>query len=324
MSNETLLPYLIVATVALLLWGIYQIVGGVADQRKRIRQRLSGVSANTSAASFDPESFTVVKRKIEFKGASGMLALLPGMKTLGIRLSQVWPSISLARFALITLACALGSFVAILVSSGSPLPSSIAAAICGMIPFILMTGKRNRTEKQMMDQLPEALEFLARVLRSGHSLSTGIQMMAEELPKPLCTEFGKCYDAHSLGQPLEDALKDSAIRIDNPDFGFFVTATLIQRQTGGDLAEVLDNISEMIRQRIRLSSHVKAKTAEGRMTGHILCAFPVLMFMVSYYLNPKYAEVLLHTNTGIGLLLLAAFMLVAGSYAIRRITTIVV
>jgi len=92
-------------------------------------------------------------------------------------------------------------------------------------------------------------------------------------------------------------LKDTAVRVDNSDFGFFVTAILIQRQTGGDLSEVLSNISGMIRQRIRLQQHVKAKTAEGRFTGYILVVFPIILFFLSYYLNPAYASVLLHTST---------------------------
>jgi tight adherence protein B len=147
-------------------------------------------------------------------------------------------------------------------------------------------------------------------------------MMADELPQPLAGEFRRCYDQHSVGQPLEDSLKDAALRVDNSDFGFFVTAILIQRQTGGDLSEVLTNISGMIRQRIRLQQHVKAKTAEGRFTGYILVVFPVVLFFICYYVSPTYANVLLHTKTGIYLLGIAAGMLMLGTWLIRKITTI--
>ena len=184
------------------------------------------------------------------------------------------------------------------------------------------TSAVNRRQRDFLDQLPEALDFLSRILRAGHSLSTGLQMMADELPQPLSGEFRRCYDSHSVGQALEDSLKDTAVRVDNSDFGFFVTAILIQRQTGGDLSEVLTNISDMIRQRIRLAQHVKAKTAEGRFTGYILVVFPVVLFFVSYYLNPGYASVLLHTSTGLWLLATAAGMLMMGSWAIKKITTI--
>jgi tight adherence protein B len=111
-------------------------------------------------------------------------------------------------------------------------------------------------------------------------------------------------------------------RIESTDFAFFITAVLIQRQSGGDLSEVLNNISGMIRQRIRLQQHVKAKTAEGRFTGYILVAFPAVMFMIAYVLNPGYAGILLHTNMGLTLLGVSFGLCVAGLLAIRKITTV--
>ena len=178
---------------------------------------------------------------------------------------------------------------------------------------MLLNNAHSRRERTLLDQLPEVLDFLSRILRAGHSLSTGLQMMADELPMPLALRIPQMLRPHSVGQSMEEALKDTAVRVDNSDFGFFVTATLIQRQTGGDLSEVLNNISDMVRQRIRLAQHVKAKTAEGRFTGYILVVFPVIMFCISYYLNPKYAQVLLHTNKGIGLLCTAGGMLILGN-----------
>jgi tight adherence protein B len=147
-------------------------------------------------------------------------------------------------------------------------------------------------------------------------------MMSEELPEPLAGEFRRAYDQHSVGISLEQALKDMVQRIDSTDFAFFVTATLIQRQTGGDLSEVLKNISGMIRQRIRLQQHVRAKTAEGRFTGYILAAFPFLMFVISYTLNPTYAGVLIQSSTGIGMLITAFAMTLLGLFLIRKLTTV--
>jgi tight adherence protein B len=320
MNNDLLLPVLMTVTVSLLAWGLFQLFGGLSDQRKKLQQRLSGEGA--APAGFDPETFTVVKRKIELKGASGALAKIPGLRTLAHNITQVWPNFSLAKFVFLSAACGVVFFMIAAVVTMKVLLGGVAALIGGFIPLIVLNSKRAKRERAMLDALPEALDFLSRVLRSGHSLSTGLQMMAEELPEPLASEFRKCYDSHSVGLALEDALKETAIRVDNSDFGFFVTATLIQRQTGGDLSEVLNNISGMIRQRIRLSQHVKAKTAEGRFTGYVLVVFPVIMFLISYYLNPKYGDVLLHTSKGIGLMLLAGVMLMMGLYAIRRITTI--
>src|SRR5207237_6110404 len=135
-----------------------------------------------------------------------------------------------------------------------------------------------------------------------HSLSTGLSMMGEELPQPLSGEFRRCYDQHSLGQPLDECMREMARRIESTDFAFFVTAVLIQRTTGGDLSEVLGNISGMIRQRIRLAQSVKAKTAEGRFTGYILVALPAILLGIAYMLNPQYAGVLFKTSSGLKML----------------------
>ena len=174
----------------------------------------------------------------------------------------------------------------------------------------------------MDDQLPEGMDFLGRALKAGHSLSSGLQMMGAELPQPIAGEFQNAYDQHSLGISMEAALKGMTRRIDSTDFAFFVTAVLIQRQTGGDLSEVLKNISGMMRQRVRLAQQVKAKTAEGRFTGYLLTAFPAVIFVILYFINRDYASRLTDTTLGLKLLGTAFVMQVLGLLLIRRLTTV--
>jgi tight adherence protein B len=317
--QQFMLPVLAAVTVAMLLFGIVQVFGGLSEGKRRLEQRLSGEGRSEG---FDPATLTVVRRQTEIQGFSGVIAKLPLMYGTARKVQQVWPSMNLAKFMFIVVALAVFGTVVGTVVSAEPFIGVCIGLILAFAPFLFLNNRRNRMDRLMMDQLPEALDFLSRILRAGHSLSTGLQMMAEELPQPLSGEFRRCYDQHSLGQSLEEALKDAAIRVDNPDFGFFVTAVLIQRQTGGDLSEVLTNISGMIRARIRLQQHVKAKTAEGRFTGYILVAFPIIMFFIVYFLNPNYAQMLLHTNTGIGLLCTAGGMLVIGTVMIQKITTL--
>lgn len=312
-------PLLLAVTVTLMVFGLIQLVGGLTEGKRRLQQRLSGEGKSEG---FDPATLTVVRRQQEIKGISGVLAQLPMMMDLSRRITQTWPTMSLAKFCFIVLGVGVAAAVLFAQLTDSLFLGLCGGAFLGSIPVMILNYKRNRLDRLMMDQLPDALDFLSRILRAGHSLSTGLQMMAEELPEPLATEFRRCYDQHSLGQPLEEALKDAALRVDNADFGFFVTAILIQRQTGGDLSEVLGNISDMIRQRIRLAQHIKAKTAEGRFTGNVLVCFPVLMFFVMYYLNPHYTDDLIHTHTGLWMLATAAGMLIVGSIAIRKITTL--
>jgi tight adherence protein B len=238
------------------------------------------------------------------------------------RLRRVFPSMALSRFLALCVGCAILGFMGTYLTFQSTLMSAVAAAALFGVPFVVVNGRHARHERTMNDQLPEALEFLCRVLRAGHSFATGLQMGADELPDPLASEFRHCYDQHNLGHPLEDALRDMADRVGTEDFSFFVTSVLIQRTTGGELAEVLTNISNMVRARIRLDQRVKAVTAEGRMVGYILLVLPAIFFTILYVLNPSYAGVLLHTTEGSWLLGIALVMQVLGVVTIRRIVAV--
>jgi tight adherence protein B len=226
------------------------------------------------------------------------------------------------RFLGISAGLALTGWLLLLVWMDSAWVALAAAGVGAYLPYMVVVKKKSKRQRKMAEQLPEALDFLQRILRAGHSLSTGLSMMAEELPQPLSAEFRRCYDEHSLGQPLEECLREMTGRIESTDFAFFVTAVLIQRQTGGDLSQLLGNISGMIRQRIRLQQYVKAKTAEGRFTGYILVCFPVLMFFIASSMNPEYKKNLLGTSSGLTMLGIAAALIVLGLVTIRKITTV--
>lgn len=315
--NRLLLPILIACSFALFGWGIAQFLAGLFGEKRKLQQRLeSGDHRATDSASASTPSFRLHQTQ---KQASS-LAQLPGLVSLNRQLTQAWPSLSLPMFLSIAAGAALVAGAVVGLLTGAAVLGLGAGAGAASLPFMVLSTKRSARQRVLNEQLPEALEFLARILQAGHSLTTGLQMISEELPQPLSGEFRRCYDQYSLGQPLEDALRETSVRVDSPDFGFFVTAVLIQRQTGGDLSEVLKNISGMIRQRVRLQQHVKAKTAEGRFTGYIMVAFPVIMFALSYMLNPAYAGILLKTSTGLYLLGTAAGLVFLGLIAIRKIT----
>jgi tight adherence protein B len=315
-----ILPFLVAITVILLIWGVYQVVGGLSDERKKLSQRLSGEGKATDG--FDPSSLTVVRRVQVIGGISGMLAHLPFLGGLARRITQVWPRFSLAKFIFVTTGMAALGFSIMYVVTDSCVLGGAVSVVFAAIPLIVLNNSFNRRQRDFLDQLPEALDFLSRILRAGHSLSTGLQMMADELPKPISEEFRKVYDGHSLGQPLEEALKDMSARVDSTDFSFFVTAVLIQRQTGGDLSEVLGNISRLVRSRMRLAQSVAAKTAEGRFTGYILVCFPVVMFLICWYLNPELYGGFAAASKGKWLLGTAAGLVLLGMFCIRKITTV--
>jgi tight adherence protein B len=317
--DVTLLPMLVAFSVAMFAYGVWQIVAAFVDGEKRkLASRLS------TDARFDPAeaSARAIKIQLEQANLPVMLSRLRFLHTLHLRLAQAYPETTLVRFLAIAIASAIFSFTIMLLLTTSVIPALLAAAGAAYLPFFLLAARRSRRQKALATQLPEALDFLSRALKAGHSLSTGLQMMADELPKPLSEEFRQCYDQHSLGQSLDDSLKDMSARIESTDFAFFVTAVLIQRQTGGDLSEVLKNISGMIRQRVRLQQQVKAKTAEGRFTGYIMVGFPIIMFFIASTLNPEYAQILLHTTAGLKMLGFAFFLQILGLLSIRKITTV--
>ena len=317
--DSLFLPILIASVVALFAWGLISIFSGGGGEKKKLQQRLTAEPGTDRGATQLPLSITL---QMEAGGISAMLLKISPLQGLYRKLLQAWPEMTLAMFLGIAGAACLTFFATTFLFTGLLAVAAAAGAVGGYLPFFLLANRRSKRQRALTEQIPEALDYLSRVLKAGHSFSTGIQMMSDEIPQPLGGEFRRCYDQHSLGQPLEEALKDMSTRIESTDFAFFITAVLIQRQTGGDLSEVLKNIAGMIRQRIRLQQHVKAKTAEGRFTGYILVAFPMVMFFLIAFMNPEYAHKLTGRPIGQKMLGIAFGLQVMGLYAIRKITTV--
>ena len=315
------LPILVAAAVAIFVWAVVAAVAGSGrGVRRKLQQRLSVEGRQDGSAGAAGGRSIIVQ--LEVQGLPEFLARRPFIQRLNRHVVQAYPDQPLVRFLAKAAAYAVvfGTVTLLITTS---LPVGLAAgAAAGYVPFFLLGARRAKRQRQISLQLPESLDFLTRILRAGHSLSTGLQMMGDELPEPLSAEFRRAYEQHSLGLSLEDSLREAAARIESSDFAFFVTAVLIQRQTGGDLSEVLKNISGMIRGRVRLNQHVKAKTAEGRFTGYVLVAFPAVMFLLSYYMNPGYAGILIHDPGGRMLLGIAVGLQMLGLFAIKKITTV--
>jgi tight adherence protein B len=176
--------------------------------------------------------------------------------------------------------------------------------------------------KQFASQLPEAMEMISRCLRSGQSLGFGFNLVGTEMPDPIAREFSRVFDEQNLGISVEQTLRDLSVRIPNMDLQFFVTAVLLQRQTGGDLAEILDKIGALIRDRFRIWGQIQALTGEGRLSGIILMALPFALFIAVYQLNPDYVKVLFTDPMGTKMLAIAVFMQFLGAVVIKKIVNI--
>src|SRR5438128_6271338 len=191
-----------------------------------------------------------------------------------------------------------------------------------LIPLAWLFNKRRVRLKQFASQLSDALELVARALRAGHSLAAGMHVVAEEMPSPIADEFNRVYEEQNLGIPAEEALKSLCERVPNLDLRFFVTSVLVQRQTGGDLSEILDKIGYVIRERYRILGQVQALTAEGRLSGVILIALPFGLFLMMLHIKPDYIEKLWTHELGIKMSSVALVMQLLGALVIRKIVNI--
>jgi tight adherence protein B len=196
------------------------------------------------------------------------------------------------------------------------------AAICAAVPFIVLRVKRQRRFAKFEEQFPEALDLISRALKAGHAFATGLKMAADELEEPVGPEFRKTFDEQNFGLPLKDSLMNLMERIPSLDVRFFVTAVLIQRDTGGNLAEILENLASVVRERFKILRQVRVYTAHGRFTGWVLLALPAALAVVLSFINPDHMNLLFRERLGQTLLGVAAVMQFIGYMWIRQIIKI--
>src|SRR5262249_5678372 len=187
------------------------------------------------------------------------------------------------------------------------------------IPFLVVVFQRRRRLRKFEEYFPEALDLLGRAVRAGHAFTTGLEMIAKECPEPLAGEFRTTFEEQNFGLPLRDALLNLAERVPIIDVQFFVTALMIQKETGGNLAEILDGLSRVIRDRFRIYREVRVRTAQGRLTAGILIALPIFMALVLSVLNPKYIGILFTDPKGPIVLAVAATLQLVGSAILWKI-----
>jgi tight adherence protein B len=192
----------------------------------------------------------------------------------------------------------------------------------GLVPIGFVAFKRKKRLKAFEKIFPEAIDLLGRAVRAGHSFSTGLEMITTELPEPVAGEFRTTFEEQNFGLPLRDALLNFSERIPLIDVRFFVTAVLIQKDTGGNLAEILDNLSHVVRERFRILGEVKVKTAQGRLTAAILISLPPIMGVILRFLNPSYMKPLFTDPMGPWIIGLAIFLQVVGSLMLWKIVNI--
>jgi tight adherence protein B len=284
--------------------------------RDKIRKRLKALSSTAQ----EGEVPDILRKRIlsEVPFLHRLLSCLPAARSLDHLLEKANIAYPLGFFILLTLVLASAGFLATSVVTTNSAPSLAAAALFGVTPFSLVILKKRRRMNKLERQLPDAFEMIARGLRAGHAFSTAIKFAADEFDDPLGTEFGKTLDEINFGVSVSEALKNLADRVDCVDVKYFVVSVIIQREAGGNLAEVMDKIAHIIRERFKFRGKVRVLSAEGKLTAFVLTALPFAVIIILSFTNPDYIKMLWFEPTGRIVTVVAAFMMAAGILIIRK------
>jgi tight adherence protein B len=199
---------------------------------------------------------------------------------------------------------------------------AVAGLLVGAAPYLILRWLRSKRLAKFEEHFPEAVDLIARALRAGHAFTTGLRMAADELPEPVSGEFRLLHDQQNYGLPITDGLKAFARRVPIIDARFFVTAVLTQREAGGNLAEVLDNLSAVIRERFRIKRQLRVITAHGRLTGLVLAALPPSLAVFLIIRVPEHFRVLIEDPAGVRMIVAAIGLQLLGGFLIHKITNV--
>jgi tight adherence protein B len=307
--------------------GVAALVGAVSymmrgDREAEIEERLSALTAGKKKGKADATQYKELLNAMRADSSGSLEKFISRYLNLRLLFEQANVSLSVAHFLMIC-----GAFAAV----GLALPSigglsvtlaPVMALFLAFLPVIWLLLRRKRRLRAFAAQLPQALELIARALRAGHSLAAGFSLVAQEMSEPIGSEFNQTFEEQNLGKPLEESLEALTQRIPNLDLKFFATAIILQRQTGGDLAEILDKIGHLIRERFQIWGQVQALTGEGRLSGIVLLALPPALFAVVYRMNPDYLMLLFTDELGKKMLVGGIVSQLFGALMIRKIVNI--
>jgi tight adherence protein B len=231
-------------------------------------------------------------------------------------------NITVGALILMCLCAAVAVFLVVQTMSRLTMAAAVMGVFAAYIPIWFVKFKAKSRVEKFEEQFPEAIDLLARALRAGHAFTTGLSMVAEEMPDPVGTEFRLAYDRQNFGMPMPDALKALGERVPLLDARFFVTAVLTQRESGGNLSEVLDNLATVIRERFKVKRQVRVVTAHARITGWVLALLPPSLGVVLTLLAPKHMSLLWTHETGIKMVVVALILQITGTLIIRKMVDV--
>lgn len=258
-------------------------------------------------------------RKVRFGWLEELLQPFPFAQRLQVRIMQANSSTSVGTLFVSSASLFFAGYCGVWFFASMFLIDLAAGAALSMLPYALLSFKRSRRINAFNAVLAESIDMLARALRAGHSVVGAMEMLTENAQEPAASEFKEVFKQLNLGLPMRDALLQLLDRVPSADLRVLVTAILVQKDTGGNLAEILDRTVFVIRERLRIQGEIQTQTAQGRLTGWILSALPVVMMILLNLVNPGYSSILFHDPFGRKLIYVSLGMLAVGSLIIRRI-----
>jgi tight adherence protein B len=295
---------------------------GSEAKRRRLQQRLSDALLYTKHANDEEIQLARQELMSEIPGLSRVLMRMQLATRLRRMLDQADLHITVSRLLMLSLMAGMLAAVAVSVVSISKLLMVTAGLVAAALPFLRIAYKRKKRLNSFLEQLPDALELMSRALQAGHAFAESLHMISTEMPDPIATEFRKTYEEQNLGLSLKLALENLSERVPLLDLRLCVTAILIQRETGGNLAEILEKVSVTIRERFRILEDLNTLTTSSRMSAWILCGLPLFVALAVSIMNPDYMSVLWRDPRGHNLLYAAGFMQITGMLIIRKILKI--
>jgi tight adherence protein B len=270
----------------------------------------AGVATEVTRLSSVPAIDALLRRHSHFASSVESLLLEAGM------------SMSVGVFLALSAVCGAAGWAFGLLVLKLFVAGLLFAGIGAAAPYLVVRFKRNKRLQLFEEQFPEAIDLIARSLRAGHAFTTGLGIAAEEMPAPVGTEFKRVYDQQNFGMSMPEALRAMARRVPVLDARFFVTAVLTQRESGGNLAEVLDNLSSVMRDRFKVKRQIRVVSAHGRLSGWVLSLVPPVLAAVLFMMQPQFMRILVDDPIGMRLVLAAVALQLLGTYIISRMVKI--
>jgi tight adherence protein B len=308
-------------TVVLLIEGAYFASRAVKkSEQKRIKKRLRALSSG----SYKNEEIDIVRKKLlsEVPWFNRILLSIPRIHKLDRLVEQANTRHQVGFYLLLTLLLVACGYLVCMLLTVNPLVRFILPVILGSLPFFSVYLKKNRRMQKFGRQLPDALDLIVRALKAGHAFSSGLRMVADEFDDPVGPEFAKTMDEINFGVGVPEALINLTNRVDCPDIKFFVVSVIIQRETGGNLAEVLEKISHLIRERFKFYGRIKVLASEGKLSAIVLISLPFVVCFMLLLVNPNFLKPL-YTDPAGKLMIGAAVVLMGmGIFIMKRMISI--